>query len=152
MRIVLFTLALIVAPAAFGQGAPADSVAAADTSAIYIPTDLDDALTRLDSLLGPDQAEQVRSMDSEDEFSASAHFGLEMWLRNNWGLWGGSRLAAYFNEIGVYHPDDMSGIILDSYYRRLHGQPIRLEEQVAYYQAYWEEARQRQEAEDDGGQ
>jgi hypothetical protein len=60
----------------------------------------------------------------EDEFSANAHFGLEMWMRNNWQLWCGSRLSKYFNELGIYHSDDISGIISDSYYRYLTGQEI----------------------------
>ena len=64
-----------------------------------------------------------------------------MWIRNNWGLWKGSRLSKFFNEKGIYHPDDMSGIILDSYYRYLTGQEITLSEQIKYYQDYWEKAK-----------
>ena len=44
-----------------------------------------------------------------------------MWLRNNWGLWSGSRLERYFYARGVYHPDNMSGAILEYYYDYLHG-------------------------------
>ena len=62
-----------------------------------------------------------------------------MWLRNNWQLWGMSRLSFYFNNIGVYHPDDMSGIILTSYQRHLKGEDIKLEEQIKHYQDYWNE-------------
>lgn len=69
------------------------------------------------------------------------HHGLGMWMRNEWGLWGGSRLAAYFNGIGIYHPDDMSAIILDSYWRKLHGKPIDLESQVKRYQEYWQKVK-----------
>jgi hypothetical protein len=60
-----------------------------------------------------------------------------MWMRNNWGLWGGSRLAKWFNNQGVKHPDDMSGVILDSFWRHLNDKPIKLEEQVKHYQDYW---------------
>jgi uncharacterized C2H2 Zn-finger protein len=62
-------------------------------------------------------------------------------MRNNWQLWGGSRLSKYFNDKGIYHPDDMSGIILDSYHRNLNGQEIKLDEQVKYYQDYWEKSK-----------
>jgi len=51
---------------------------------------------------------------------------------------GGSRLSKYFNNLGIYHPDDMSGIILDSYHRYLTGKKIKLDEQVGYYKAYWQ--------------
>ena len=33
--------------------------------------------------------------------------------------------------------DDMSGIILDSFWRHLNQKPIKLDEQVKYYQDYW---------------
>jgi hypothetical protein len=60
-----------------------------------------------------------------------------MWIRNNWGLWKGSRLSEYFNNIGIYHPDDMSGIILDTFWCHLNGKRQRLKERIYYYQEYW---------------
>ena len=69
------------------------------------------------------------------------YFGL--WMRNNWGLWGGSRLSNYFNKLGVFHPDDMSGIILTSYYRYSLGKEIKLEEQISHYKSYWEKVSNR---------
>lgn len=67
------------------------------------------------------------------------HMGLGMWLRNNWGLWSGSRLAKWFNERRIWHPDDMSGIILYSYSRHSHSQPIGLDDQIKHYVTIWEE-------------
>ena len=58
-------------------------------------------------------------------------------MRNNWGLWKGSRLSEYFHKMGVFHPDDMSGIILTSYYRRLRNEPLQVDAQVKYCQDYW---------------
>jgi len=55
----------------------------------------------------------------------------------DWQLWGGSRLSKFFNDRGIYHPDDMSGIILDSYHRYLTGKDIKLDEQIKFYQDYW---------------
>ena len=45
-----------------------------------------------------------------------------MWLRNNWGLWGGSRLQKYMLERKIQHPDSMSAIILEFYYDWLNEQ------------------------------
>jgi hypothetical protein len=42
-------------------------------------------------------------------------------MRNNWGLWGGSRLQKYFTEKGVGHPDEMSSVILFFYWDWLQG-------------------------------
>jgi len=104
---------------------------------IYIPKDLNDCFTQIDGFWNDSIKTQIRSW-TEDEFCANAHFGFGMWMRNNWGLWGGSRLQAYFNDKGIYHPDDMSGIILTSYYRYLTADKIELKKQIKFYKTYWE--------------
>ena len=106
----------------------------------YIPFDLDDCIQQLDKIFADSSKVKIKAM-TEDDFSARMHLNFGMWMRNNWGLWKGSRLSKFFNEKGIYHPDDMSGIILDSYYRHLKGQEIKLSEQIKYYQDYWEKAK-----------
>jgi len=103
---------------------------------VYIPKNLEDCFTQINSFWSDSTKSNVKQW-TENEFSGKAHFGFGMWMRNNWQLWGGSRLSKYFNEIGVYHPDDMSGIILTSYHRYLTGRDIKLEEQIKYYQDFW---------------
>jgi Ankyrin repeats (3 copies) len=134
----------------------------ADQSAsfgMYIPKDLDDAFIELQKMLDPRFLAEFRS-GTEKEL-ARYHFGLGMWMRNNWGLWKASRLADYFERLDIHHPDDMSAIIMTSLHRHLNGKPIKLDEQVGYYQAYWnsptvkkmiqdaEEARLKKQAEQD---
>ena len=94
----------------------------------YIPKDMDECFVQLKILLEPDDIEDIRSGAEEDMIHY--HLGLGMWIRNNWGLWGGSRLADWFNAKGVTHPDEMSGIILDSFWRHLNQKPIELDEQI----------------------
>ena len=65
------------------------------------------------------------------------HHGLGTWIRNNWALWPNGRLSKYFNEGGIKHADDMSGIILTSFWRHLHSQPIKLDEHIEGYKKYW---------------
>lgn len=108
---------------------------------VYIPTDLNDCFKQIDSFWADSIKTKVRKM-TENEFTANAHFGIGMWMRNNWRLWGGSRLSKYFNDIGAFHPDDMSGIILTSYHRYLLGQDIKLEEQINYYKDFWKKNKQ----------
>lgn len=103
---------------------------------IYIPKDLDDCFVQIDSLWNDSIKSLVKSW-SEDEFVGNAHHSFGMWLRNNWGLWGGSRLSIYFNKKGIYHPDDMSGIILKSYHRYLTDEPIKFRKQINFYKNYW---------------
>ena len=104
---------------------------------VYIPIDLNDCFKQLDGFWIDSIKTEVRNM-TEDEFTSNAHFGIGLWMRNNWGLWGGSRLSKYFNTLGIFHPDDMSGTILTSYHRHLLGQDIKLEEQIEFYKNYWE--------------
>lgn len=103
----------------------------------YIPSDLDDCIKEIDKMASGDDITRAKAM-SEEEFNSNAHFKIGMWIRNNWGLWGGSKLTRYFNDMGIHHEDDMSGIITTSYHRHLMGEDIKLEEQVKYYQDYWE--------------
>lgn len=109
----------------------------ADTLAgIYIPKNLEDCFVQIDSFWDDSTKNNVREM-TESEFTAGSHFGFGMWIRNNWGLWGGSRLSAYFSKWGIRHPDDMSNIILTSYYRKLKGIDPDVKSQRRYYKKYW---------------
>jgi hypothetical protein len=68
------------------------------------------------------------------------HFSTGMQMRNNWGLWkSGNKLVKYFNKLGIYHADDMSGIILTSFHRYLNKKSIQLEKQIKFYINYWKE-------------
>lgn len=107
-----------------------------DAASPYIPKNLEDAHQELEKLL--DQNEINRIKNNPEDFMSRYHHGLGTWMRNNWGLWKGSRLKDYFNSIGVQLADDMSSIILDSFWCKLHNQPFRLQERVLYYQAYLE--------------
>jgi hypothetical protein len=98
-----------------------------------IPATLEECFTLLDETVSAEDIAHLRSIPEGDMIQY--HFSVGMSLRNGWGLWAGSPLAQWFNERGVQHPDNMSGIILTSYWRHLHGEPIRLEEQIALYKA-----------------
>jgi len=67
-----------------------------------------------------------------------AHHGFGMWLRNTLELWFDGPPVKYFNEIGIYHADDMSGILLTSIHRKYHNQDINLDSQIKYYRDFWE--------------
>ncbi len=101
----------------------------------YIPEDLDACIAELLRTVLPKEIEKFKN--SAEKNTSIYHFGTGMAMRNNWGLWSGSKLAKWFNGIGIEHPDDMSGIILTSFWRHLNDQELRLDEQVKYYQDYW---------------
>lgn len=102
-----------------------------------VPATLDEALLELDKILEPAHVEEIERRDPI-EF----HHGLGTALRNCWGLWaGGSGLASWFAERGITHPDDMSSIVLTSFHRKLNGNELDVEGQIAEHKAYWEEQR-----------
>ena len=56
---------------------------------------------------------------TEEEFFMESHFTLGMGIRNEWIRSGNPELVKFFLDQGVKHPDDMSAMILTSYYRHL---------------------------------
>jgi len=91
----------------------------------------------------------------ENKVLGMCHFSLGMWMRNNWYLWWSEDLAKqfaekgypqekpllvkYFNEeLGIFHADDMSSIIITSYHRKLNDLTLRLDLQAKKYQDFWQ--------------
>lgn len=85
---------------------------------VYIPKDINEAIDSLDIILSTEDKRHIADSLSLDDFRAVCHHSLGMWIRNNWGLWGGSRLQRYFLDRKVIHPDDMSDQILKAYYKK----------------------------------
>jgi hypothetical protein len=106
----------------------------------YIPIDLNDAIGYFECKWTKEDLNEIKNKE-EQEFLGEYHFGTGMSIRNNWKLWAGtSELSKYFRDLGINHPDDMSGIILRSLHRKLNEKPIELEKQIKYYQDYWAES------------
>jgi hypothetical protein len=71
---------------------------------MYIPADVEDCIRELNKVLPAALLEKIRT--SEEHDLAFFHFGLGMWMQNNWGLWMyESRLRRYFVELGISEPD-----------------------------------------------
>ena len=56
---------------------------------------MQDCFIQLDKILPEKDRTEIKNLKSRDE-TIKYHHGLGVWLRNNWGLWGGSRLQKYF--------------------------------------------------------
>jgi hypothetical protein len=88
------------------------------STGIYIPPNLQDCFLELDRMLSASMRDCI-SACSEDDLIRH-HFGLGMWMRNNWGLWSeSSPLKQFFDSQGKYSADDMSSMILKSYWQHL---------------------------------
>lgn len=105
------------------------------------PTNVNECIVALNQIFSDEEKELIKGMTAK-EFSLSSHFGIGTWIRNEWIRQGngGNRLATYFSELGIRHIDDVSSIILESYYRYLNQQDIQLESQIDYYKKYYKVA------------
>ena len=109
-RVSFCTLAIVFLVATFPAGRPCFTYAEEEREKerdVYVPKDLDDCFAQLKKILKPEEVEKIKR-GTEDGMS-KYHFGLGLWMRNNWQLWKGGRLAKWFNEKGIHHPDDIVG-------------------------------------------
>ena len=84
-----------------------------------------------------DNAKNVFKNKIESDAVTELHMTVGMWIRNSWIRHGNDSLINQFHKIGVYHPDDISSIILTSLHRKLNNKEIKLEEQAQHYIDYW---------------
>lgn len=96
-------------------------IVADSINGLYIPKNLEECFLELNRLLKPKDIAAIKNLKNRYQ-TILYHHGLGTWLRNNWGLWGGSRLQQYLIKKGLGEPDSMSATILEYYYDWLHGQ------------------------------
>lgn len=85
---------------------------------VYIPQDLGEVFVQLNRLSEPAGRVNFQRL-SERQAATRPFFGLGRWISHNWGFYGGSRLTAYLNTLGLHHPDDMTRFLLVMYHRHL---------------------------------
>ncbi|TLX72401.1 hypothetical protein E9993_17855 [Labilibacter sediminis] len=103
----------------------------------YIPKDFNESLIQLDKVIQDTTRAKIKLM-SEDDFITQTHFSTGMWIRNYWlynrYVFGlivmQSDLRKDLILKGLYNNDDMSGVILRSYHRKLKGNDVDLEQQI----------------------
>lgn len=95
-----------------------------------LPRSIQESVAELKRTLPAATLSQWRS--SGESIVADSHLTLGTWIRNKW-IHGKSSnpLSKYFVSQGLYNPDDMSFVILTSFWRDLHGQPANIEGQLA---------------------
>ncbi|MEN6426678.1 MAG: DUF6794 domain-containing protein [Phycisphaerales bacterium] len=111
-----------------------------------IPTTLAEAHAELERILSAEELAKIDAMLSERDM-IQYHFSLGLSIRNSWGLWQGGPLAKHMRELGFTHPDNMSGVILGTFWCKRHGQDFRLQERAVASKKAMEAARKAQEEE-----
>lgn len=114
----------------------------------HVPETLEECFVQLKDFLDEDPdggAEFMGTDDQNEDVTYMYHHGLGRWIRNNWGLWKQEGpLYDWLVQLGLHHADDMSCVLLKSFWRHLHDKPLDIEGQVKYYQDYWERAEKTQ--------
>ena len=93
-----------------------------------LPETLEECYVMLDEILDPEDIQYLRNATDED--LAMQHFGLGLWIRNNWLYPTQSKLAELLFENGVSDIDSMSSLILRGYVAYLNGQPCGLKDML----------------------
>jgi len=106
---------------------------------IFIPADLNSCFVELDRLLNDTTKQEIKNKNGSFELVGEFHMGLGRWMRNAWGLWSGSRLQVYFHDRQIFHPDEISSIIIESYARHLNGETFGSDEIIQRIRTQHEE-------------
>lgn len=123
MRKIIIIFVLITSFIAFGQIKNIDMKK-------QKPKNLTECIQMLDKNLKKQDKEYIKTL-TEEEFFMESHFTLGMGIRNEWLRSGNPELVKFFLDQGVEHLDDMSAMILTSYYRHLLGKEIDFEGQIS---------------------
>ena len=93
-----------------------------------IPIGLKSTIKQIDQSLN-DTIKYDFKIAPEEIATSKHHFGLGLDIRNEKGLWRRSFIRTYFKLNRINHADDMSGIILKTYHRKLNDKPIKFKDQ-----------------------
>lgn len=105
---------------------------------IIKPNTLSECFEQLNKIIAEAEDADWFRTAIEAEAIAQSHHGLGGWIRNNWGFWKKEgKLYEFLSQLGLHHPDDMSGVILTSYHRHLNKKEIDLDGQIKDYIEFW---------------
>jgi hypothetical protein len=107
-----------------------------------IPSNLEECLEELKKILSFEDQTFLIQTDNP----VKLHHTLGRWIRNNWLLWQeDSSLHQWFKTTyGLFHADDMSGVILESFWHHLRNEPHDIDAQVQKYKEYWKNQNEQQ--------
>ncbi|MBK9568129.1 MAG: hypothetical protein IPO37_24130 [Saprospiraceae bacterium] len=96
---------------------------------IYIPRDIDDALSKLMELTDEDARKPLREV-SEDIMVKKLYFVLGRWREYNWHFEEGSRFSHYLRLKGLYYTEDMTRFMLTLFHRHINQKPLDSEKLI----------------------
>jgi hypothetical protein len=105
---------------------------------MLIPNNLDQAITETINMISRENLLSSYYELDEKSFIGQTHHWIGQWIRNNWGFWKQKgELFDHLISIGLFHPDDMSGLILRMTYSRMHNEQFDVNGYVEETKKYW---------------
>ena len=100
----------------------------------YIPYDIKDAMRELEEITST--GSQNAYAEREEDFVVhKLYFSFGRWLGLNWSLYEGSRLSAYFRDLGVDEADGQIEMLMRLYHRHLNDKELDVKQLAEKYKA-----------------
>ena len=96
---------------------------------VYIPRDIDDALTKLMELTTEEARKPLLNID-EATMAKKLYFGLGRWMEYNWNFEEGSRFSHYLRQKGLIYAEDMTKFMLIIFHRHLKQSPLNIDDLI----------------------
>ncbi len=96
---------------------------------VYIPRDIDDAMSKLMELTTEEGRQPLKTID-EETMSKKLYFGLGRWMEYNWNFEEGSRISHYLRQKGLTYTEDMTRCMLRLFHRHVLKQPLKTDELI----------------------
>jgi len=97
-----------------------------------VPRTLGEAHDALARLVAPELVRELARRPEDEVLADGLRIGL--WMREFWGLWNRGALRDHLAGLGLLHPDEMSELVLVTWWRHIHDRPLRVDEEVARLQ------------------
>ena len=98
------------------------------TASNGIPKDLDSCLAALEHQLSKQELEEFKKKNPSQLAAETGSLGA--WLSDNWIKPSGSPLREFFNQKGIFKPDQISALIIKEFHQHLNKQPINLDADI----------------------
>ncbi|MBP7809683.1 MAG: hypothetical protein KA163_10350 [Bacteroidia bacterium] len=109
------------------------------------PKTIDEAVSCLEKKFKKKEKAFYKNL-SENDALIEMDSKVGVWIRNEWiRFTKDTTLRSTFHQMGITHADDMSDIIITSYYRKLKNLPLNIESEVKRCKEYWTPVRECEE-------
>lgn len=96
---------------------------------VYIPRDIDDALSKLMELTNEEARKPLMNID-EVTMAKKLYFGLGRWMEYNWNFEEGSCFSHYLRQKGLIYTEDMTKFMLIIFHRHIKQSPLYIDDLI----------------------